>query len=225
VKLGLIGDVHAEDELLRVTLEAFRHAVVDRVLCTGDLVDGPGHPDRVCELLTRANALVVRGNHDRWIRTDDMRNLPHAHRMTDLAIDSVTMLKGLPQTLTLDIPYGKLLLCHGVGPNDMCRLGPDDHGYAISSNQDLLAILFDVRIRIMVAGHTHRPMLRRFHRGPARSEGGAPASHYPLLVVNPGTLAREDTPGFAILDLAAGRVDFHRIEPDRRIHQVSSMAL
>jgi predicted phosphodiesterase len=228
VKLGLIGDVHAEDDLLRVTLDAFRKLGVDRVLCTGDLVDGIGNVDRVCQLLVEANALVVRGNHDRWIRTDEMRSLPRAHKMTDLAVETVTLLKGLPSTVTLDIPGGQLLLCHGVGANDMCRLGPDDHGYAISSNQDLLTILFDVRIRIMVGGHTHRPMLRRFNRGPASRPPRAdspPPSHLPLVVVNPGTLARDDEPGFALLDLYNSRVDFHRIDPDHRIRHVSSTAL
>lgn len=217
MRIGLIGDVHAEDENLRVTLDAFsREHRVDRVLCTGDLVDGLGDVDRTCTMLREANALVVRGNHDRWIRSDEMRTLPHAHRMTELAVDTIAMLKGLPPTASFDIPGGKLLLCHGVGRNDMCRLGPDDRGYAISSNEDLLAILFDPSVKMMVGGHTHRPMLRRFERGGGKS---------PLFVVNPGTLAREHEPGFAVVHLAESRVDFHRIASDRSVHRVSSAVL
>jgi predicted phosphodiesterase len=219
VRLGLIGDVHAEDELLLITLAAFKDARVDRVLCTGDLVDGRGDVDRACALLHEAGALVVRGNHDRWIRADDMRTLRHAHKMTELAVETVTLLKELPSTASVPLPGGdKLLLCHGVGANDMCRLLPDDRGYAISSNDDLLAVLFDASVRVMVGGHTHQPMLRRFERG-----SGKP----PLFAINPGTLARDDEPGFAILDLSegGGRVAFHRIGLNRAVTQTSSAVL
>jgi predicted phosphodiesterase len=205
LRLGLIGDVHAEDDLLARTLDELAAARVDRVLCTGDLVDGLGSVDRACQLLRERKAMVVRGNHDRWIRSDELRTLPHAHRMTDLAAETITFLKELPETLSLDLSTtagsGRLLLCHGVGKNDMCRLTPDDYGYAISSNEDLLAILFDATVHIMVGGHTHKPMLRRFERARSKS---------PLWVVNPGTLARESEPGYAVLDLGRASVDFFR---------------
>jgi predicted phosphodiesterase len=163
--------------------------------------------------------MVVRGNHDRWIRSDELRTLPHAHRMTDLATDTIGFLKELPQTLSLDLGGARtLLLCHGVGKNDMCRLGPEDHGYAIASNEDLLGLLFDPSIHIMVGGHTHRTMLRRFERARGKA---------PLWVVNPGTLARENEPGYAILDLGRARVDFYRFgapnEPAR--HATTAMLL
>lgn len=202
MRLGLIGDVHAEDERLQAVLTALSEQGVDRILCTGDLVDGHGDVDRACALLEEHQVVTVRGNHDRWIRNDEMRTLPNAHRMTGLAPASIEMLKSLPSTVTLDLPEGKLLLCHGVGSNDMRHVGPDDGGYAISSNDDLLQVLFDPTIAIMIAGHTHVPMARRFERG-----SGKPA----LLVVNAGTLARDDKPGFAVLDTAARRVDFHHI--------------
>jgi predicted phosphodiesterase len=201
-RLGLIGDVHAEDERLGIAIAALSAAKVDRILCCGDLVDGHGNVDRTCSTLALHNVTTVRGNHDRWIRDDDMRTLPNAHRMTALTPLSIDLLKSLPRTVLIDVPGGRLLLCHGIGENDMRRLGPEDSGYAISSNDDLLKVLFDASIAVMVGGHTHKPMVRRFERG-----GGKPA----LIVVNPGTLAREDGSGFAMLDLTARRVDFHRI--------------
>jgi predicted phosphodiesterase len=205
MRLGLIGDVHAEDERLHVAITALMAERVDRILCSGDLVDGHGDVDRACALIKAHQVITVRGNHDRWIRDDDMRTLPNAHVMTKLAPESIEVLKALPSTLTLDLPLGKLLLCHGTGSNDMRKLGPDDSGYAISANDDLLKVLFDPSVAFMVCGHTHVPMVRRFERG-----SGKPA----LLVVNAGTLAREDKPGFAILDTAARRVDFHHINGD-----------
>ena len=201
-RLGLIGDVHAEDERLRIAIAALTAEKVERILCCGDLVDGHGDVDRTCSTLALHNVTTVRGNHDRWIRDDDMRTLPNAHRMTALTPLSIDLLKSLPRTVSIDVPGGKLLLCHGIGENDMQKLGPDDSGYAISSNDDLLKVLFDPTIAVMVGGHTHKPMVRRFERGGGKA---------PLIVVNPGTLAREDGAGFAVLDLSARRVDFHRI--------------
>jgi putative phosphoesterase len=201
-RLGLIGDVHAEDERLGIAIAALHAEKVERILCCGDLVDGHGDVDRTCSTLALHGVTTVRGNHDRWIRDDDMRTLPNAHRMTALTPLSIDLLKSLPRTMSIDVPGGKLLLCHGIGENDMRQLGPEDSGYAISSNDDLLKVLFDATVAVMVVGHTHKPMVRRFERG-----GGKPA----LIVVNPGTLAREDGSGFAVLDLSARRVDFHRI--------------
>jgi predicted phosphodiesterase len=218
MRLGLIGDVHAEDERLSATIDAFHEERVDVVLCTGDLVDGRGDIDRTCAILRseKIRTHVIRGNHDRWIREDTLRDLPHAHRMTDLAVETVTFLKSLPPTIVLEIPGGKLLLCHGVGDNDMQRLVPDDHGYAIASNDALMKVLFDPTIRVMVAGHTHVPMVRRFERAPGKP---------PLVVVNPGTLARDDKPGFAILDAVTKRVDFYRIKEDLGVEAVSHAVL
>jgi hypothetical protein len=48
-------------------------------------------------------------------------------------------------------------------------------------------------------------MVRRFERG-----SGKP----PLFVVNAGTLAREDGPGFVLVDLAQRRVEMHRLGED-----------
>lgn len=211
-RFGIIGDVHAEDERLRVTLAALSKANLDRILCCGDLVDGHGDADKAIAMLAAEGVTIVRGSHDRWIRNDELRTLPHAHRMTALAPGSIELLKSLPPTVSIDTPAGKLLLCHGTGDNDMRRLGPSDNGYAISSNEDLLKVLFDASISIMVCGHTHEPMLRKFERG-----GGKP----PLVVVNAGTLAREDKPGFVILDIDKRRADFFAIGDDLVIASTS----
>ncbi len=205
MRIGLVGDVHAEDQRLEVALAALRVEGAHMVLCTGDVVDGLGDVDRACALLAQYGVLTVRGNHDRWIRDDTTRALPHAHRMTELAPESIAFLKALPPTRTVPTPDGILLLCHGVGENDMTMLRPSDRGYALSSNDDLLRVLFDPRIAIMVGGHTHLTMMRRFERGDGKS---------PLWVVNPGTLARENQPGFAVLDLVARHVSFFRIGAD-----------
>src|SRR5690606_4972703 len=94
---------------------------------------------------------------------------------------------------------GDLLLCHGVGDNDMVRLRPDDDDRHARLAVDALAVLLsDPTLSLAVGGHTHQRMVRRFTRpdGP------------PLVFINPGTLHREDCAGFAVVDLERGVVQF-----------------
>src|SRR5678810_334167 len=66
-RAGLIGDVHAEDELLELALDYFEKQNVEHVLCTGDVADGAGSVVRCCTLLRQYSVQTVRGNHDRWL--------------------------------------------------------------------------------------------------------------------------------------------------------------
>jgi putative phosphoesterase len=200
MKLGLIGDIHAEDERLAAALAIFREERVDQVLFVGDVVDGEGDVDRCCALLAASNALGVRGNHDRWLLEDRMRSLPNAHDRAALAPQSLALLSGLPATRDIQTPRGLLLLCHGVGDDDMQRLRPDDDGYALDSNMALAHLLDAKRWTFAVGGHTHERMVRRFGD---------------LVFVNPGTLAFDHAPCCAIFDTTVGRVAFFDLEDPR----------
>jgi predicted phosphodiesterase len=63
-RLGLLGDLHAEDAALALALQVFADEGVEQVLSVGDIVDGPGSVERCCELLATAGAAAVRGNHE-----------------------------------------------------------------------------------------------------------------------------------------------------------------
>ncbi|MDD9940146.1 MAG: metallophosphoesterase family protein [Myxococcales bacterium] len=194
-RLGIIGDVHAETGFLQRALEHLQGLEVERLLCVGDIVDGPGDGydvDECCALLKEHNVLTVCGNHDRWLLENTMRDLEGATDYDDLAPESLAYLQRLPTTAELDTSVGKLLLCHGVGENDMATVYPYDHGYALSSNEALQSLRRS-HYRIAIGGHTHLRMVRRFD---------------PITFINAGTLHREFTPCFGYLDLASGSIDF-----------------
>lgn len=193
MRLGLLGDVHAEDARLEAALALFGDERVDRVLCVGDVVDGRGDPNRTIALLRDANVLAVRGNHDRWIVKGAMRTLAESHELASLDEDARAWISSLPQTVTLETPLGQLLLCHGIGDDDMARLLPHDDGYALSVLDGLHAILAADRVRLIVGGHTHQRMVRRFGE---------------VVFVNAGTLRGSDDPCVGLLDLAARQVRF-----------------
>ena len=198
-RIGLIGDVHAQDARLKTALEFLRAANVERILCVGDMVDGEGDGNRCCELLREFDVQTVRGNHDRWTLNDQMRELPDSVALSSLSAATIEFLRALPRTLTFATTRGPLLLCHGVGENDMKKLTPDDYGYALECNDELQALMYTGTYRFGVGGHTHQRMVKRFG---------------PLTWINPGALFDHHAPCFALVDFERGRVEFYNFADD-----------
>jgi predicted phosphodiesterase len=199
-RLGLLGDVHTEHKRLELALRFLRSHQVDATLCVGDVADGTGDLAECCRLLAESSVLCVRGNHDRWLLEGTMRELSDATPVAGLTTEVRSFLSSLPPTRTLETISGELLLCHGLGENDMARLLPDDFGYALESNDELHALLAAKRWSVVVGGHTHRRMVRRFGE---------------LTVINAGTLYRHHEPGFGLLDLKARSVEFYALATGR----------
>jgi putative phosphoesterase len=194
-RIGAIGDVHAEDQALAAALEFFEQQAVDRILCVGDLADGPGDLGRCCQLLRGHAVDVVRGNHDRWVLTDTMRELPDASPPPDA--ETRAYLESLPTTRDYQTAHGAVLLCHGLGDDDMSGVGPDDFGYGLEANQPLQELLAARRYRFVINGHTHKPMARCFGD---------------ITIINVGTLFRDHQPSIAVIDFDALQVTFHQLE-------------
>lgn len=213
-RFGAIGDVHAEDGLLRAALAHLQSLGVDAVLCVGDIVDGRGDVDACCTLLAEHGALSVRGNHERWILADQMRGLSMAHHLRELTEETRAYLGSLPVTRRLDTVVGPLLLCHGLGEDDMARLRPYDEGYALECI-DALPSLRASDLALVVGGHTHQRMVRRIGR---------------LTIVNAGTLAvgsasESEAPCFARADLDAGLVQFYEFDAKGSVREAERFAV
>lgn len=202
-RVGVIGDVHTESGALRVALDHFASLSLDRVLCTGDVADGPldaPHVVACCELLQQHRVLTISGNHDRWLQDGEMRDVPDATDPAELPSPVLSFLGGLPATAELDSPLGRVLLCHGIGDDDMSGVQPFDHGLALERNAALSVLLSENRYRFVINGHTHRPMVRTI---------GA------LTLINAGTLLRAHGPCCSIVDFAERSVRFFALSADR----------
>lgn len=191
-RVGVLGDVHGEPEALSAALGFFREVNVGVVLCVGDVVDGHGDVERCLSLLESQEAIVVRGNHERWCLAGEMRNLPHATQT--LGAEARAYIESWPTSVRFETPMGGLLLCHGVGEDDMAELRPATRGYGLLEIADLRGLMLDPDIHFMIGGHTHERMVRRFQG---------------LVVINAGTLAQEHDPCFAVIDFEAKRYTFH----------------
>jgi predicted phosphodiesterase len=169
-------------------------------------VDGAGDVNRCCALLQEHQIVTVRGNHDRWLLEDSMRDLPEATPLVELDEKSLAFLQLLPLTHAFDTVAGRVLLCHGMGENDMQRVTPDDYGYALEVKYELHDLIRAREFLFVIAGHTHRPMVRNF-------DG--------LTVINAGTLYRDHKPRVLLVDFACGEVhiysfDGYELDPDCR---------
>jgi putative phosphoesterase len=192
-KVGVLGDAHAEHERVERALEHFRRVGAPVVLSVGDVTDGYGSATRTVELIADHGVITVRGNHERWTLSNTMRHVPAATDPATLSPRARTFLESCPATRELSSPLGPLLLCHGLGANDMVKVKPDDVGDALTSNLELQALIRDRRYRVVVNGHSHRPMVRSFET---------------LTIVNAGTLKRDEHPCIVVIDFARRLVDF-----------------
>jgi predicted phosphodiesterase len=198
-RIGLIGDVHSEDELLFAALTRLSERDVELLLCVGDVADGAGDLDRTVELLREHAVLTVAGNHDRWLLEGAMRDLPDADALESLSQETRAFLGGLPKTRDIATPFGPALLCHGLGESDMACVRPDDDGYALEVNADLHRLVASPDVNFVFNGHTHRKMVRHFQG---------------LSIVNAGTLHRDYGPGAVLIDFEAATVEWIPLTAD-----------
>jgi predicted phosphodiesterase len=136
----------------------------------------------------------VRGNHDRWA-LERGPGVPDSFGGGTPSTETLDYLETLPADIRLELLV-PVSVFHGSPRSDMEFVDPQTHPSKI-----LRKYLVDSRCRLLILGHTHRPMC-------FQCPGG--------LVVNPGSVVsvrRVDTSRtFAMVDLDALEVTFHDVE-------------
>jgi predicted phosphodiesterase len=209
-RLGLIGDVHAEHRRLDAALAHLIGEGVDLICCTGDVVDGTGDPDACCVLLAAANVVTVAGNHDRWLLANRMRDVPFAHRLSELAQFSRDYLQSLQSTRTIETVLGSALLCHGVGENDMRKVWPGTVRMPIERSPELDSLIERDDTRFVLNGHLHYRVIVNFER---------------LTLLNAGTLKGDHRPGVSILDFDAETASAYEFTADLALVRVAEQPM
>lgn len=199
--VGLIGDVHGAEAALRLALRFLKEQpALDALLCTGDLPVRKGPETeptiRCCRILADEGVLTVRGNHDRW----------HVEAKQELYPDDVlAFLAGLPPTRRFETARGPVLLCHGLGDDDMngiYRGGGTGRDAWLNQvgHQKLMSLVHHYPYRLIVNGHTHLHMAEQ---------------HSDALLVNAGTLlVDKEPPTITVVDFAEGRVRFFQLDTE-----------
>lgn len=179
MRLGLIGDLHGNLIALEAVLAALAAEAVDDVVCLGDVAATGPQPSATIARLRALGCPVVLGNADAWL-LDPPANPPvdsewrrfheiDAWCAAQLTPDDRTYLTTFQPTIELARGTDRLICCHG-SPRSY-----DDQLLATTPDDDLDRLLGDLPAgtTVVVTGHTHRQLLRRY-RG--------------LLLINPGSV-------------------------------------
>lgn len=204
-RIGFLGDIHAEDQRLEIALRELAKQSVDIVVAVGDIVDGPGDIERTVALLRDYNVSSVRGNHERWFFANDMRELPDAHDPSRVSNETREWLRALPLLLELPTVAGKLLVCHGLGADDMASILPWDDLTLVRYNMGFRSLCQVSTARFVLNGHSHKRMVLAVED---------------RLIINAGTLFRDHDPSFGLVDFATSEVYGWIFDPDLSHHAI-----
>ena len=209
-RVGVLGDIHCEDGRLETALRFFETQRLDLICSVGDIIDGPGDPNRAIDLLIDRDVACVRGNHERWLLKGEMRYLPDANEYSDFTMSSWEFVKNLPPRRKLETVAGAALLCHGLGEYDMGGVWPSDDATTLRSNHALWKLVNSHEYDFIVNGHTHRRLAQKF-------DG--------LTLINAGTLFREHGPCCLIIDFEARVAEYFNLPGEDNIVEAERIEL
>jgi putative phosphoesterase len=200
VKLGVISDVHGDDQALFRALRHLTELGASRIVCAGDVVGYGPNPDAVVALLGKHQVISIRGNHDRWA-LQRPPGTPDEFGGGRPGPATLEFLRGLPPDLVIAADKRLAVIVHGSPRGDMEYLTIEAYPPAV-----LERTLASLGADLLVAGHTHVPMWYRCEQG---------------LVVNPGSIITRpyvrSSRSFALVDLDELTVTFHHVQTSRPI--------
>lgn len=166
--LALLSDLHANLPALEAVTAAIRRRRPDAVYVLGDMVNGCAWPAETMSLLLAEGWPMLLGNHDDAVlqldtpRMEDRYNDRRRYATlwwtrARLSPVQLAVLENLPLTIGVTLPDAPpLRLVHGLPGNFFVGFRPD------SPEDWALRHLAGVTERVVVGGHTHVPMMRRF---------------------------------------------------------------
>ena len=228
MRIGFISDIHGNCLALDSVLAEVGRADVDRIICLGDVAVGP-QPAEALERVRALGCQVIMGNWDAAFvhgmpeATDEVSSKLveiGAWWAEQLTADEKTYITSFTPTLEFKIEPGTSVLCYHGSPTSY-----DDWIFASTSDEDLGQMLGGQTADVMVGGHTHLQMVRRYERSIMFNPGSvglsfsdwwpkrvriAPWAEYAILTVGEGRLAIElhrttfDVESFLQLSLSSG---------------------
>ncbi|MBO0781422.1 MAG: metallophosphoesterase family protein [Ktedonobacteraceae bacterium] len=186
MRVGLIADIHGNFIALESVLRELKREQVDRIICLGDVAAIGPQPREVIECLRELNCPVVLGNTDDWYLQplpegdDELREIAQwgLQQFTTADLD---YLRSFQPVIEMTLDTDRTLLCyHGSPRSYRDVIAPTTPAAEVKS------MLAGYQALIMVGGHTHVQMLRRYEQA---------------LLLNPGSVGlagegpdREDLP-------------------------------
>jgi putative phosphoesterase len=178
MRVAIISDIHGNLISLNAVLEDIEQQAVDQIVCLGDVAATGPQPHEVVQRLRALNCPVIMGNTDEWLLhptiTEDADPQTAGIERIDLwCAAQLTegdreFLAGFPPTYTLALSDAIDVLCFHGSPHshsDILR--------ATTPEDEVARMLDGFHATIMIGGHTHEVMIRRYRD---------------MLLVNPGSV-------------------------------------
>ncbi|MFZ9880535.1 MAG: metallophosphoesterase family protein [Phycisphaerales bacterium] len=234
-RFAVVSDIHANRVAFEAVLRNIDRRRVDGVLCLGDIVGYGPEPSECIALVRRHCRVSVRGNHEDALLEpaalagfNGVARTAIAYQRRVVSADDMTFLRALPASFTIE----RTLHAVHDSPVPSERTG----GY-LRSTADAAIAFRGVEEPICLVGHTHVP---RFFLTSAGGSGEAVHDAQVSLfapdiasdgfcdafelvegdrvIVNPGSVGQprdgDARASYAVLDLARGLVEYHRVAYD-----------
>lgn len=227
MRLAIFSDLHSNLAAFSACMNDANTRGYDQVMVLGDMVGYGPHPVEVvemCRSLESKGAIVLRGNHDEVRHpTPDLSSRSSAQAIA--AEWTSRQLEDSAKSWLSALPYlhvmGEVALVHATLDSPASWHYASDPVYAARS----LAAAHDQHgARVVLCGHVHQQYL--FYQGRGRElMRFVPTPNVPLKIPSPrqwlatvGSVGqpRDGDPraNYAILDLGAGSLEFHRVAYD-----------
>lgn len=163
MRFGIIGDIHANQEALQVTLELLsEREKVDKIFCVGDIVGYNSNPLECIDLLWAHKVTCISGNHDRFVsgeidavvRSETKDAIEYTRRILDAK--KMDFISSLADELYFEDIY---LFVHGSPRHK------DEYINSLQIARTNLQLLKKERpfVAVCFYGHTHLPYVIADH--------------------------------------------------------------
>ena len=163
-RLAVFGDIHGNVAALDAVIAAIGAAGITDAICTGDIVMRGTDPEECIARMRATGWPIVGGNTDRKVANKtlkpdtELRGMRPGTRTWTRAVLSdadAQWLGSLPAMVEADLGPHRLVAIHGDRTVPPGKVAHD------ANDSDLLAMMDALGADVLVAAHTHAPMLRR----------------------------------------------------------------
>lgn len=227
MRVGLISDIHGNRLALDAVVSELEREGVDRIVCLGDVAVGP-QPAEALEGIRELGCPVVMGNWDAAflegmpeMRDEVGRKLVEIGEwwVSFLSPGDREFMRGFAPTVELELDGTRAVCFHG-SPHSY-----NDWIFATTPEEELRPMLDGFDLPVLIGGHTHVQMIRRFKEAVIVNPGSvglpfrewwprpvriSPWAEYGLLESNDGRLSIDlrrtpfDVDAFLAMSLESG---------------------
>jgi predicted phosphodiesterase len=158
MRLAALADIHGNADALEAVLRDVAREGVDAVLVLGDHFSGPLAARECWQQLSHAQAICLRGNHDRYLLDVPRAQMgpSDAAARDDLPPEALDWLASLPGIIALE----GVLACHGTPQDDETYLCETlDAGGRMTRRDptDIARLLQGIGTGLCLCAHSHLP--------------------------------------------------------------------